>query len=235
MARRWFVQETDGYISGFTEEDDLIAPVGYVATIIPDDATGVPPEGVCSGSHWNAATSVYTPRSGVGITSVFDETTPLGRKQQAALNLHNGLVVVREQILIAAPGKVQAHVQRLLEFEAMKHWANYLVMNSPNTWGVDESIAWAEQSLFPPEGVTSVQTLFEQIHNLHETQIPVEACTWVNPYTAVSCTLGEARMFSWGEGGNGSPNVPWFAGLTSDLFDVDQDNGSWIWALTLQT
>ena len=232
MARRWFVQETDGYISGFTEEDDLIAPVGYVATIIPDDATGVPPEGVCSGSHWDAATSVYTPRSGVGITTDFDLDTLLGRKQKAALDLHNSLVVVREQILLAAPGKVQAHVQHVLEFEAMKHWANYLVAHSQNTWDADHFIAWAEQSLLPPTGVTSIQSLYEQVHTMHETQIPVEACTWVNPYTAVTCSLGEARMFSWGEGGNGTPNVPWFAGLTADLYDVDQDHGAWIRALT---
>ena len=60
MARRWLVKDDDGFIGGFTDDDDVDAPTGYTATAIADDATGVPADGPRSGGEWDVATSTYT-------------------------------------------------------------------------------------------------------------------------------------------------------------------------------
>ena len=60
MARRWLVKDDDGLIGGFTDDDDAVAPTGYTATTIADDATGVPDDGPRSGGTWTVATSTYT-------------------------------------------------------------------------------------------------------------------------------------------------------------------------------
>ena len=60
MAKRWLVKDDDGFIGGFTEDDDVDAPAGYTATAIAADATGVPADGPRSGGGWDVATSTYT-------------------------------------------------------------------------------------------------------------------------------------------------------------------------------
>ena len=60
MAKRWLVKDDDGFIGGFTDDDDSTAPSGYTATAIADDATGVPADGPRSGGEWDVATSTYT-------------------------------------------------------------------------------------------------------------------------------------------------------------------------------
>ena len=60
MARRWLVKDDDGFVGGFTDDDDVDAPTGYTATTIADDATGVPADGPRSGGEWDVATSTYT-------------------------------------------------------------------------------------------------------------------------------------------------------------------------------
>ena len=59
MARRWLVKDVDGFIGGFTDDDDSVAPTGYTAIAIADDATGVPDDGPRSGGEWDVATSTY--------------------------------------------------------------------------------------------------------------------------------------------------------------------------------
>ena len=183
-----------------------------------------------SGGHFNT-TDGYTPPVGDDYFQPFDASTPLGQKQKAAQELHDDLDSARELIMQVAPEKIQSHVQRLLEFEAMAHWANYVVAHMTSITSA-QFVAWAQKMREGPSGVTSLQTLFEAVHLLTETAIPQEACAWVNPTdTTEVIQLKDARSQSTQEGESSA----WFDGETVDLYDVDLGNGAWIGELDRMT
>ena len=228
MARLWYVKDTDGVIGGFTD-DNTTAPTGYTATTIADDAAGVPDEGVTAGSIWDAATSTYTARSGVGVTTQFDETTDLGRKKAAAQAHHNQLLAWAIGVALVAHEKPQIDVARAYQFLAMAHWANYVVAHM-TTITADQFIAWSQAASIGSSDLTDVQSYFESAHALDEINIPLEACTWANPSTAERVTLSTARMSSTK---SGTPeSTSYFFGETFDLTSVTLGNGAWIEDIT---
>ena len=164
MARRWSVQDTDGYIAGFTDDDDADVPTGYTATTIADDATGVPAEGVTTGSTWDVATSTYTARGGVGIDSEFDTSTELGRKQTAADALHQALKGMTDDIHAIRHEKPQQDVQRTEQFIAMAHWANYVAAGLGVT--IDQYELWAAKMADWPLHVSNAQEFYQSVHGL---------------------------------------------------------------------
>ena len=155
------------------------------------------------------------------------DLSDLGQKKAAAQDLHDSLIDARTFIMQVAPEKIQSHVQRLLEFEAMAHWANYVAAHMTSITTA-QFIAWAEKMREGPDGVTSLQKLFEQVHSLEDDAIPQEACAWVDPADAtIVKTLGSAR-----EASTQGETDPWFDGETVDLYDIDLGNGAWIRELT---
>ena len=81
------------------------------------------------------------------------DLSDLAQKKAAAQDLHDSLDLARDIILSVAPEKIQAHVQRLLEFEAMAHWANYVAAHMTSITNA-QFIAWAEKMTSGPSGVT---------------------------------------------------------------------------------
>ena len=89
--------------------------------------------------------------SDAGYLAPFDTSTELGQKQEAAQALHNSLIAAREAIMQVAPEKIQAHVQRLLEFEAMGHWANYVAAHMTSITNCTvHSVGWQDESWARP-------------------------------------------------------------------------------------
>ena len=224
MARVWGVQDSDDKLSGWVSEDETdTAPTGETAVLESVIRAADPPGAdgrIQSGGHWDGTT--YTPPVGDEFFQPFDASTPLGQKQKAAQELHDDLDSARELIMQVAPEKIQSHVQRLLEFEAMAHWANYVVAHMTSITSA-QFVAWAQKMREGPSGVTSLQTLFEAVHLIPEAGIPQEACAWVNPTdTTEVIQLKDARDEST-QGENA-----WFDGETVDLYDVDLGNGAWI-------
>ena len=149
MARRWMVQDTDGVISGFTDDDDVDAPTGYTATTIADDATGVPAEGVTAGSTWNVLTSIYVARGGVGITTMFDITTTLGQLKTAAWAQRVRICDLAESLktnehLFGAPDYDLAK-----DFLAYTLWGSRAVFMSSNL-GSGDKLLWTQASAAGP-------------------------------------------------------------------------------------
>ena len=233
MARRWFVNDADGVIVGFTDDDDVDAPAGYTATTIADDAAGVPAGGPTAGSTWDTATSTYTERSGVGITTEFDQTTELGRKQTACDTLHQYLKSVTLGVHAIRHEKPQADVENVEQFIAMAHWATYVTAHMGML--IDNFETWVDLMLEGPEHVLTAQEFFQSVHNIVETAIPTQACAWVSPIDQVETSgLIMARDSSTGN----TPAVAadatagWFIGERVDLTDVDLGDGAWIRSLT---
>ena len=155
MARVWGVQDDDEKLSGWVSEDDTAdAPTGETA-VLESVIRGYDLPGadgrIQSGGHFNT-TDGYTPPEGDAYFQPFDASTPLGQKQKAAQELHDDLDAARELILSVAPEKIQAHVQRLLEFEAMAHWACYVVAHMSSITSA-QFVAWAGKMREGPAGV----------------------------------------------------------------------------------
>ena len=233
MARRWFVNDADGIISGFTDDDDVAAPTGFTATTIADDAAGVPAGGPTAGSTWDPATSTYTERSGVGITTEFDLTTELGRKQTACDTLHQYLKGVTEGIHEVRHEKPQADVEKAEQFIAMAHWATYVAAHMGML--IDNFETWVELMVMGAEHVSTIQELFQSVHGIGEDKIPVQACAWVSPIdqteiadpgmARTKSTLDTPVTDTVATGG-------WFIGEAVDLTDVYLGDGDWIRSLT---
>ena len=207
----------------------LLLPTGETG-VLESVIRGYDPPGaegrIQSGGHYNT-TDGYTPPVGDSYLIPFDSSTALGQKQIAAQLLHEALMGARAAILEIAPEKVQAHVQRLLEFEAMAHWGNYVVAHMALTSA--EFVEWVDKMLEGPTGGDTLQGLFESVHNITADKIPEEACVWVNPTdTSEVKKLGDSRNSST-QAGTGQA---WFDGETVDLYDIDLGNGKWIRELT---
>ena len=229
MAERWLADSTTTKLLYYTENDDLVVAdtVAYLVSLIrtydPPGANGR----IQAQATFNT-TDGYKPPADAGYLEPYDTSTELGQKQEAAQALHDSLIAAREAIMQVAPEKIQAHVQRLLEFEAMGHWANYVAAHMTSITNA-QFIAWAGKMSLGPDGVTSLQTLFEQVHDLADDKIPQEACAWVDPADADEVVALDVARNSSTQDGNGNA---WFEGETVDLYDVDLGNGAWIRELT---
>ena len=178
------------------------------------------PDNVSVGWVWDTTDAAWREQE-------FGDLSELEQKKSSAQKLHTYLIDTRAAIQLVAHERIQAHVQHLQEFEAMAHWANYVVahMSSIST---ALFIAWTERMVLGPSGATDLHSLFEQVHGLEDVKIPLEACAWVDPADATQVVgLDTAR-------GNSTQNTPtnWFMGETTDLYDIDLANGAWIRELT---
>ena len=229
MAGRWLADSTTDKLLYYTEDDDLVVAdtVAHLESLIrtydPPSATGrIQAQAIFD------LTDGYKPPTDDGYLAPFDSTTALGQKKIAAQALHDVLMFTRAAILEVAPEKIQSHVDRILEFEAMAHWANYVVAHMSSITSA-QFVTWAEKMLQGPANVTSLQKLFEEVHELTDDKIPKEACCWVNPTDGAEVvTLADARNKSTQDEGM----TPWFDGEVVDLYDVDLGNGKWIRELT---
>ena len=192
MARRWFVNDTTGRLDGVTDYDGYTIPTGVTAAVIADDATGVPPGGPSVGGNWNILTSIYTPQTGGGVGYIYDTLTDLGRKQTAATKLHDQLEIWTVDILDASHDKLRVDVDKALQFLAMAHWANYVVAQM-STVSTNQYLAWVDEIITGQSNLTNVQQYYESAHAVPADAVPQEACTWVDPFLAVTVALGSAR------------------------------------------
>ena len=101
--------------------------------------------------------------------------------------------------LRVAPEKIQSHVQRLLEFEAMAHWANYVAAHMASITNA-QFLAWAgKMGLGSGRGDFHSDSLRAGARANGRLQTPQEACAWVNPADAsevISLSSARARSNS---------------------------------------
>ena len=220
MADGWFRDTSDNKLVA-AADSDFTPPSGHDFILLSTIKAAYDDE-IWQGGTWDGTN--YVPPDNIIVP--FDTSTPLGQKQEACQAFHDSLMAARGAIMNVAPEKIQLHVQWLLQFEAMGHWANYVCAHMTSITNA-QFIAWAGKSSLGPDGVTSIQDLFEQVHQLTDAKIPQEACAWVDPADAsVVVALDVARMNST-QGDN-----PYFDGETVDLYDIDLRNGAWIRELT---
>ena len=162
MAAGWWRDTSDNKLVA-AADSDFTVPAGH------DFILKSTIEAAYTGEIWQLGTwdgTDYVPPDNILVP--YDASTELGQKQIAAQALHDVLMFARGAILEVAPEKIQAHVQRLLEFEAMAHWANYVVAHMSSITSA-QFVTWATKMIQGPSGQTSLQDLFEQVHALAET------------------------------------------------------------------
>ena len=174
MADGWFRDTSDNKLVA-AADSDFTPPSGHDFIPLSTIKAAYDDE-IWQGGTWDGTT--YVPPDNIIVP--FDTSTPLGQKQAAAQALHDSLMAARGAILNVAPEKIQSHVQRLLEFEAMGHWANYVAAHMTSITNA-QFIAWAGKMSLGPDGVTSIQTSSSRRTHWTMTDIPQEACAWVDP------------------------------------------------------
>ena len=200
MARRWFLN-ADNEIVGLSDNDLFPVPADQTS-VLDSVIRAVDPPGaegrIQSGGIWDG--SEYTAPVGGGILIPFypDPATELGRGQIVLLALHDQLEAWRYGVLEVSHQKPLIDTQRALQFLPMAHWAAYVVaaMWRNGDLTIAQVEAWCMRMAMGSADSSNVQEYYENAHALEDTDIPQEACAWVNPEDAVAVNADMARQLS---------------------------------------